>query len=170
MKRHTLARRRARHLFGPWLLAGVALWLALDNGPAFLDEWSLRTSGETGTATVLSTSGARPQRAVRRVWDDLLWGRGRRVEYRFAAGDATSSNAVAFVTHEAADALRDGAAVRVRYLPGDPATHRIEGEPGVLLLSFRLVCGLVLAGLCIALLRGGRVRSGAQPVPQRTSA
>ena len=170
MKRHTLSRRRARHLLGPWLLAGAAVWLALDNGPAFLEEWNLRTSGETGTATVLSTSGARPQRAVRRVWDDLFWGRGRRVEYRFAAADSTYSTSVAFVTHEAADALRDGAAVRVRYFPSDPATHRIEGEPGVLLLSFRLVCGLVLAGLCIAWLRGRRVRSGAQPGPQRTAA
>ena len=169
MKRYTWSRRRARHLLGPWLLAGVALWLALDNGPAFLDEWSLRKSAETGTATVLSTSGDRPQRAVRRAWDDLFWGRGRRVEYRFAAGDSTYSNAVAFVTHDAADALRDGVAVRVRYLPNDPAIRRIEGEPGVLLLSFRIVCGLVLAGLCIALMRGRRERSGAQSAPQRTS-
>ena len=165
-----MSRRRARNLLGPWLLAGAAVWLALDNGPALLDEWSLRTSGQTGTATVLATSGARPQRAVRRVSDDLFWGRSRRVEYRFATGDATYSTAVAFVTHHSADALQDGAAVRVRYLPSDPTIHRIEGEPGVLLLSFRLVCGLVLAGLCMALLRGPRVRSGTQPAPQGTSA
>ena len=130
----------------------------MDNGPSLIDAWRLRQAGQTATATVLSKGGAGPQRAVRRVWDDLFWGRGRRVEYRFAAHDATSSNSVAFVTHGAADGLRDGAAVRVRYLPNDPGVHRIEGEPGILLLSFRLVCGLVLAGICIALLRARQGR------------
>jgi hypothetical protein len=31
VKRHTVSRRRARHLVGPPLLAGAAVWLALIN-------------------------------------------------------------------------------------------------------------------------------------------
>ena len=166
----TAARRRARRVLGPWVIAGVALWLALDNGPALLDEWRLRGAGDTVTGTVLSTTGGRPQRVIRRLWDDLFWGRGRRVDYQFAVREDNYPNEVAFVTHGAADAIRQGGAIRVRYLAADPTVHRIEGEPGVLLLSFRLLCGLALALLCIVGLRGARSRSAKQPESSSTGA
>jgi len=154
-------------MLGPWVIAGVALWLAVDNGPALLDEWRLRGIGDSVTGTVLSTTGGRPQRAVRRLWDDLFWGRGRRVNYRFAAGDVDYPDEVAFVTHGAAAGIRQGDAIRVRYLAADATVHRIEGEPGVLLLSFRLVVALVLLLLCVVLLRGVRSRPERQPDPRR---
>lgn len=154
----TAARRRARRMLGPWVIAGIGLWFAFDNGPALLDEWRLRGTGDTAAGTVVSITGGRPQRAVRRLWDDLVWGHGRRVTYQFAAGDRNYPDEAAFVTHGAADALRTGGAVRVRYLATDPTIHRIDGEPGVLLLSFRLLFGLALALLGILGLRATRSR------------
>ena len=98
----TVSRRRARRALAPWLLAGVAVWLAFDNGPGLVEEWRLR-GADSGTATVLSTDGGRPQRAIRRLWDDLVWGRGRRITYRFEAHDRDQATTAAFVTHGAAD-------------------------------------------------------------------
>lgn len=166
----TAARRRARRALGPWLLAGVGVWLMLDNGPAFLDEWRLRGASETGSATVVSTSGGLPQRAVRRFWDDLFWGRGRRVVYQFAAPNSRPTSEAAFVTHQAADRLQQGGAVGVRYLSADPPVHRIEGEPGLLLLSFRLLVALALVLLCIVLLRRKRSRTAGSSTSSRALA
>ncbi len=163
----TAARRRARRALGPWLLAGIGVWLGFDNGPALVGEWRLR-GAETGTATVQSTSGARPQRAIRRLWDDLVWGRGRRVTYQFVASGRQTTE-VAFVTHGAADALQQGGPVQIRYLAADPAVHRIEGEPGIVLLSFRLVVALALLLLCVFLLRGARSPFEGRPAASRMS-
>jgi len=135
-----------------------------------IEEWRLGGEGATGTATVLSMEGGRPSRAIRRLWDDLFWGRGRRVTYQFGPRDGKSTSGVAFVTHGGADVLQQGGAVRVRYLAVDPAVHRIEREPGVLRLSFRLLVGLALALLCIFLLGGKRSRSEAQPGSSRIPA
>lgn len=159
----TAARRRLRRMLGPWVIAGLAVWLALDNAPALIDEWRLRGAGDTVTGTVLSTTGGRPQRGIRRLWDDLLWGRGRRVNYRFAVGDGNYPDEVAFLTHGAADAVQQGGAIRVRYLAADPTIHRTDGEPGILLLSFRLIVALALLLLCVLLLRGARSRSERPP-------
>jgi hypothetical protein len=105
---------------------------------------------------VLSTDGGRPQRAIRRLWDDLVWGRGRRITYRFEGHDGDQATTAAFVTHGAADDLQPGGAVGVRYLAADPAVHRINGEPGLLLLSFRLLIAAALAALCVVWLLGQR--------------
>ena len=158
----TAAKRRARRAIGPWLLAGVAVWLVLDNGPALFDEWRLRGAAETGTATVVSIGGGRSPRVVRRLWDDVFWGRGRRVTYQFAPGgrrDDRQTSGAAFVTHSAAEGLQQGGAVGVRYAAGDPAVHRIAGEPGLLLLLFRLMMAVGLGALSVFLLRGMRSRS-----------
>lgn len=165
------SRRRARRVLGPWLLLGVAAWLALDNGPALLDEWRLREGVQSGTATIVSIGGARPQRAVRRLWDDLFWERGRRVTYEFAAArDSSPMSASAFLTHRAADNVQQGGTIGVRYVAANPAIHRIEGEPGLLLLTFRILVALTLAMLGIILLRGQRSRSKAVPASARLSA
>ena len=150
------SRRRARRVLGPWVLAAIAAWLILDNGPALLEAWKLRGTGETGTAIVLSTTGADPRRAVRRLWDDLFWGRGRSVTYRFDPPNSRSASEVAFVTHGSTGALQQGDTVRVRYLAADPSVHRIDGEPGVLLLSFRLVAASVLVLVSVFLFLGAR--------------
>jgi hypothetical protein len=146
-------------MLGPWILAGVGLWLAFDNGPALLHELRLRGSAERGTATVLSIDGGRPTRILSRLWDDFLWGRGRRVTYRFTVRDDLPTRAAAFVTHDAADVLREGGSVAVRYLAADPSVHRIDGEPGIVLLSFRFLLAAGLVALCIAWLVGRRARS-----------
>lgn len=156
-------RRRARRLLGPWLIAGLGVWLAFDNAPALIDEWRLGGSGATGTATVSSMDGGRPSRWIRRLWDDLFWGRGRRVTYQFAPRDGEPTSEVAFVTHGAADALQQGGRVSVRYLAANPSVHRIEGEPGILVLSFRLVVALALLLLCVLFLRGAGSRFVRQP-------
>jgi hypothetical protein len=159
------ARRRARRVLGPWLLAGVGVWLAFDNGPALLDEWRLRGASETGTATVVSTSGGLPQRAVRRFWDDLFWGRGRRVTYQFAPPNSRPATMAAFVTHRAASRLQQRGTVGVRYLSADPNVQRIDGEPGILILSFRLLVALAMMLGCIVLLLPKRSRTEIASAP-----
>lgn len=167
---NSAARRRTRRALVPWLLAGVAVWLAVDTGPALLDECRLRGSADTGSATVLSTSGARPRRASRRLWDDLVWGGGRSVTYRFAAPGGQETSAAAVVTHDAADRLQQGGTVAVRYLAANPAVYRIEGEPGLLRLSFRLMLALAFGVLAIVLLRAGRSTSESPSASSRALA
>jgi hypothetical protein len=166
--RNTTTGRRLRRRLAPWLLGLAGAWLAFDNGPALVEEWRLR-GASAATATVISMEGGRPSRAIRRLWDDAVWGRGRRVVYQFAAADGRSTNEAAFVTHSAADALQGGV-VQVRYLQANPSVHRIDGEPGLLLLSFRLMLGLALLMLVVLWLRAARSRSAAQPASSRATA
>ena len=162
-------RRRARRALGPWMLAGMGLWIALDNAPAIREEWRVRQTADSAVATVLSVSGSSPQRAIRRLWDDLFWGRGRRVTYQFAAPDTSQQTGTAFVTHRAADSLRQGSNVEIRYVATNPAVQ-ITGEPGILLLTFRTLIGLMLVLLSIILLRGRHSRSKIAPASSRLQA
>src|SRR5688500_6742112 len=117
----TPSRRRARRALGPWLVAAASVRLAMDNGPALIDEWRLRSAAD------------------------------RRVTYRFPTGDGDHTS-VAFVTHQAADGLQPGGVTRVRYLTEDVEVRRVDGEPGLLLLTFRLLVATALALICIVLL------------------
>ena len=152
------------------MLAGMGLWIALDNAPAIREEWRLRQTADTAVATVLSVSGSSPQRAIRRLWDDLFWGRGLRVTYQFAAPDTSQQIGTAFVTHRAADGFRQGSNVELRYVATNPAVHRNTGEPGILLLTFRTLIGLMLVLLSIILLRGRHSRSKIAPASSRLQA
>lgn len=154
--------RRVRSIFASVLLVAGAGWLALDNGPALRDEWRLRHESERMSGTVVSKSGYRPQRAIRRFWDDLIWGQGRGVSYEFVTRDGGRLAHSAFVSHSTADVLREGSTVQVRYLAGDPKVSRIAGEAGLLLLLFRLALALALLLLAIASARWTRVRPGSK--------
>ena len=65
--------------------------------------------------------------------------------YRLDSGLAAANAHSASVTHWAADSLRAGKTIPVRYLASDPAVHRVGGQPGPILLSFRVAIGLAAA-------------------------
>jgi hypothetical protein len=161
--------RATKKLSGLIALSLLAAWLAVDNGPALLDEWRLR--GGTAThGTVVAMTGGAPRGYFRRLWDDLIWGRGRRVTYEFVGPADRRITRDAFVNHSAAAGMTNGSAVSVRYLGEGAEVSRIDGEPGLLVLSFRLAIALAIALACFASLRSSRPRRTPAEEASRTSA
>lgn len=61
-----------------------------------------------------------------------------------------------------ADDMREGGSTGVRYLATDPAVHRLDDEPGLLLLWFRMFIAVLLIGLCVVVTRSMRRRTTRQ--------
>jgi hypothetical protein len=140
---------------GVWLGIGV-LFLVIGGGILW-HEWSLGERIARDGATVQGVVLAKSMK-TRKNQEPTF-----RVEYRYAAGSAVNE-ATAEVDDKTWGSLTEGGAIAVTYVRGDPAAHRLAGQPsaakGFLISMFMGIGGLLAISGAVIVWALARRRAG----------